>query len=201
LVLGIVHRDIKPSNILVFEEKPGEYIAKVSDLGFSIQLESDNDHVEVPQSSPWTAPEWHHRGRNYSEIIKMDIYSFGLVCLWLLFDQQCLSNMISFKKNQSRYLEDLKNKDELVLIATDFVHRTVQLSHNQVQSLANLFKSCLVSNPNVRESDMDRLLQNLSAISAEKIGASTSSNEGQVTKTPWQLFSVRLSLFKTRYYH
>lgn len=39
----------------------------------------------MPSSKPWAAPEHHHRGFEQSQLFKMDIYSFGMLCLWLLF--------------------------------------------------------------------------------------------------------------------
>ncbi len=51
---------MKPANVLIFERGQGEYVAVMSDLGFSIQLESDSESVMMPRSSPWDAPEWHH---------------------------------------------------------------------------------------------------------------------------------------------
>ena len=44
------------------------------------------DHlIHMPRSRGWNAPEWHHRGFTYRDAEKMDVYSFGLLCLWLFF--------------------------------------------------------------------------------------------------------------------
>lgn len=37
----------------------------------------------VPATRPWSAPEWHHRGFRVDDAKKTDVYSFGLLCLWL----------------------------------------------------------------------------------------------------------------------
>jgi serine/threonine protein kinase len=91
-VTDIIHGDIKPHNILVFDYQDeegnffeGEYYAKVADFGFSAWSRAGNDLVFFPESRPWNAPEYHHRGFSIDQAKRMDIYSFGLVCLWLLF--------------------------------------------------------------------------------------------------------------------
>lgn len=40
--------------------------------------------IDMPFSETWSAPEWHHRGFKLSAAMKMDAYSFGLLCLWVL---------------------------------------------------------------------------------------------------------------------
>lgn len=192
-IVGIVHRDIKPANVLIFERGQGEYVAIMSDLGFSIQLESDSEFVMMPRSSPWDAPEWHHRGQSYPAIVKMDIYSVGAMCLWLLFEQECLSKGISFetsRQEQYRHLQEVKNKDELSSIAIDLVHQCAVLSYDQVQGLTDLFKSCLASNPNTRESNIDRVLQRLSINSAANMGTVCPRDSKLPIITSYQPFSV-----------
>ena len=40
--------------------------------------------MRLPKSKPWFAPEYHHRGFKLYMAQRMDIYSFGMLCLWIL---------------------------------------------------------------------------------------------------------------------
>lgn len=84
----IIHGDIKPENILISKTDSSKtYVAQVIDFGYST-LRTDRP-ITMPRSYGWTAPEWHHRGFQYLDAEKMDVYSFGLLCLWLFaFDEQ-----------------------------------------------------------------------------------------------------------------
>jgi serine/threonine protein kinase len=82
---GIIHGDIKPQNVLVFENNDGGYFPRVADFGFSTHFHTEDDLVYVPESVPWTAPERTHRAFTPASARKMDIYSFGMLCMWVLF--------------------------------------------------------------------------------------------------------------------
>ncbi|KAF4948637.1 hypothetical protein FGADI_9541 [Fusarium gaditjirri] len=84
--LDIVHGDIKPQNILVYRH--GDKVtAKVTDFSYSCLGKSGNDIVHLPRSRPWHAPEYSHEGFKICDAKLMDIYSFGMVCFWVLFPQ------------------------------------------------------------------------------------------------------------------
>ena len=42
------------------------------------------DLIQMPKSLHWVAPEWHHRGFSLTQAKKMDVYSLGLLVLWIL---------------------------------------------------------------------------------------------------------------------
>ncbi len=80
----IIHGDIKPQNLLVFNHKRRSHIIKVADFGYSTRWASTNDLIQMPRSEPWTALEWHHRGFTPAQAKLFDVYSFGMLVLWLL---------------------------------------------------------------------------------------------------------------------
>ena len=162
-------------------------------MGFSICLHSDHDHAEMPRPTSWTAPEWHHRGHSFHQIVKMEIYSFGMLCFWLLLDQDVSTKVISCDSCGQQlcwHLEDLKNTNKLIVIATELVHKSTEFSNNQKQCLALLLNSCLVSNPDTRESSMDRVFRNLSTGSTMTAKATFPSDDENGDPRPWRLFSV-----------
>ncbi len=71
---------------MVYKEESAKWIAKLSDFGFSsyVPFPEGEQLVYMPQSVPWTAPEYHHHGFTFYQAVKMDIYSFGLFALWFL---------------------------------------------------------------------------------------------------------------------
>jgi len=88
-----VHTDIKPDNVLVFKE--GDiYVGKVIDFGFACFGASDTTKVNIPAVSPvWKAPEVHRyagygndqQSFTIGEAKRIDAFSFGKVCAWILF--------------------------------------------------------------------------------------------------------------------
>ncbi|KAL8995132.1 MAG: hypothetical protein Q9169_005075 [Polycauliona sp. 2 TL-2023] len=82
--LGIVHGDIKPENILVVEDQVHGYRAELCDFGFST-INVKDSMIQLPSSWPWTSPEYHRRGFSLDHAKKADIFSLGLVTLWILY--------------------------------------------------------------------------------------------------------------------
>ena len=42
----------------------------------------------MPESEPWNAPEYCARHFKSEEAKQMDVYSFAMLCVWLLFEAQ-----------------------------------------------------------------------------------------------------------------
>ena len=190
---GVVHGDIKPHNVLISEDEPGCYTAKVADLGYSVQLLGDNDYGYMPRSVPWQAPEWYERGHLFSEMVKMDIYSFGLVCLWLLFNEKLYENDLVFDALPDKHphpLESMK-QNELKETAERLVFEIVQSSASNTIDLVLFFRSCLTPAPKNRASSMNAFIENLGARSPmiTVITPSESSTE-DMTSIPLQPFQV-----------
>lgn len=62
------------------------------DFGFSTIFASQDDRLQLPISRPWNAPELDRPSREWapSQAKLTDLYSFGLLCFWLLFEQRLL---------------------------------------------------------------------------------------------------------------
>lgn len=127
----------------------------------------------MPKSGIWRAPEWHHRGFRPEGARKMDIFSFGLVCLWMLFavdpplrptrDDQ---RVISFEEDcdpAQNLLELWKidyGRDELTAWALSLASERTESNGSD---LANFFKSALAVDPQKRDMNHSRLLHLLGA--------------------------------------
>jgi serine/threonine protein kinase len=175
--IDIIHGDIKPQNVLVFEEEPGKFVARVADFGYSTQFVSHNP-LYMPKSWPWNAPEHHHRGFKPSEAVKMDIYSFGMLCLWFLFKERLSETIpqevlgdrrgvgfssLPFGRHQSQnLLADLKSEDMLPTLASYLITTTTGLNDEEKGTLHELFNSSLICDPDERSSDLEHLLRLLS---------------------------------------
>ncbi|OJJ45965.1 hypothetical protein ASPZODRAFT_143828 [Penicilliopsis zonata CBS 506.65] len=79
---GIVHGDVKSENVLIFRHAEREYIAKMSDFGFSTVREAASEEVFMGGTRPWKAPETRNRVAR-ERMAATDVYSYGLL-LWRL---------------------------------------------------------------------------------------------------------------------
>jgi serine/threonine protein kinase len=150
LCVGIIHGDIKPQNVLVFKDDSGSYTAKMADFGFATLAMGDG-LINIAISQPWNAPEHHYRGFKLSEAMKTDIYSFGMLCLWLLFRG-------NKKYPKQDLLKELKSKDKLPALAYELI-TTTGLNDEQKRDLYSFFNSTLVKDPDRRSSDIKQLVQ------------------------------------------
>jgi len=85
-MIDIVHGDLKPENVLIFTNDSG-YTAKVTDFGYSCFGASEDDVVYLPYSQRWAAPEYTATGLALRDAKKSDLYSYGLLCWYILFQK------------------------------------------------------------------------------------------------------------------
>jgi len=71
----------------MYKDEKGGLVPKLIDFGSSTPPAPDR-LVYLPRSAPWTAPERTHRAVPTLSAKKMDVFSFGLLCLWLLVENQ-----------------------------------------------------------------------------------------------------------------
>ncbi|KAF2840209.1 kinase-like protein [Patellaria atrata CBS 101060] len=148
----IVHGDVKPQNVLVFAEEDGNYCAKVTDFGYSTlhaSKSTDDREINLPISRPWNAPETEEgswdTAFSLEEAKLTDVYSFGLLCMWLLFHGP-LRNM--------QQIALLREKEELTGFIDDNVSQVADLSDEQKSSLLAFFHSTLERDPKHRSLDL-----------------------------------------------
>ena len=175
--IGVVHGDIKPQNILVFKDAITKKITvKVTDFGYSTLTVGESGMVSLPKSRPWNAPEHHFGEFNVQEAKKTDVYSFGMLCLWLLFGNRLsdipqtvadgAAGLISFDipsfLSDPTFLERLKDKDRVEYIANHLVESMPGLNVEYRIRLKEIFSLALPLNPGKRTSDLVRVIGLLS---------------------------------------
>ena len=162
---GIIHGDIKPENVLVFEHEPNNYIARVADFGYSTRFCGEQDLIKMPISYPWNAPEYLPRGFHSLKAKKMDVYSFGLVCLWLLFEgntsrlpQSQTSSNDGQGASFTEVLESRINKGDLLKFSIGLVEECGDFSSDTKLKLRQFFNCTLTSDPDKRSAHFETFL-------------------------------------------
>jgi serine/threonine protein kinase len=172
----IIHGDVKPANVLIFENEPGTFTAKVIDFGYSTIFSDQENHVRLPRSVPWSAPEHHFWGFTPEMAQQADKYSYGMLCLWVLHKEElesiamselsCLESLqgsLSFQMDPIlQLLEEKKRNDRLVAMAHEIIQNNDTLSETDRDRLATFFSFTLEKDPKRRGSDFEGLLSLLS---------------------------------------
>ena len=169
---GVIHGDIKPANILMFRDSTGEVVPRMADFGYSTIVQNDdNETIKLPRSRPWDAPEHTFGPCNFVAASRMDIFSLGMVCLWLLCHQKAGEETlllpvpdsnaidISARFSWSRSIEQWKESDYLIRLAKSAVLSFENSTNNQQNRLDEFFTSALQITPADREHDVRQLLR------------------------------------------
>lgn len=169
-----MHGDIKPENILVARsQEPIGYGIKVTDFGYSCLGSNDEDLVMLPQSKPWQAPEYHSRWFSLQLAKKMDIYSLGLLCLWLLFPGKNLVSInlpninVGFAfagedENAEKILEMFKKENQVSTSTLYLLSQEGNLSQDARSCLQGFFIGALHHDPSKRDFDMNSFIERFS---------------------------------------
>ena len=152
--------------MLVFKDETGKYVGKVADFGYSTRFRDADDLVAIPSKSiPWDAPEYHHRPIALSKAKKRDVYSFGALCLWLVFERlgsRSSSSTSNTTNEQQQSLENLivahKSGDGLLNLAVHLVAEEESLNGDIRTQLVNFFKASLAEDPENRIEDTSKLI-------------------------------------------
>lgn len=146
ICIDVIHGDIKPENVIVFGDNSGGFIAKVIDFGYSCIGAKDKDLVYLPRTLAWCAPEYHDRGFLLPMAKKTDIYSFAMVCLWVLFNE-------GFNRLRME-LERTKDREQFRRGAMDLA----STAEYPGSKLRTFFDLALRNNCEERESDLGKLV-------------------------------------------
>jgi serine/threonine protein kinase len=147
----------------------GRYTARVTDFGYSTRFANEDDGFTMPKSWPWNAPEHHHRKFRPAQARKMDLFSLGMVCLWVIFEKY-LSGIVPLpqeilwvepyiqscgEKHRSKsILQAAKDENKLVQLARQLVMAEGDLEDYQKEQLRRFFDASLVREPNSRDVDL-----------------------------------------------
>jgi hypothetical protein len=104
----------------------------------------------------------------------MDVYSFGILCVWVLFEQyftgsaplpeearwaqQSFMHMGIIRQTGS-ILEELKEEDELLRLAQQLLGAEETLDRDKKSSLNSFLASALLSDPNSRHASLQQSLE------------------------------------------
>ena len=148
---------------------------KVADFGYSTLTLGEPGKVFLPKSRPWNAPEHHFGEFNAQEAKKTDVYSFGMLCLWLLFGNRLsdipqatadgTAELISFNTpllGRPTLLEHLKDEDRVEDIANHLVESMPGLNVEYKIRLKDIFSLTLPLSPGKRTCDLARVIGLLS---------------------------------------
>lgn len=167
-----MHGDVSTSNVLVFKatckvEDGVEFVARVTDFGYSTCFREHEDQMFLRAGTrPWPAPESKRDYFDFSQMVQMDVYSYGLLCLWLLFGATSLDSIsrpeldvqdpdkyVSFDNpgDNRNLLEKWKGEgDKILEWAQYLVDRDPSLSSGIKKRLSRFFGDALNSNPVMR---------------------------------------------------
>jgi serine/threonine protein kinase len=154
--------------VLIFRNGDGTYTAKVADFGFSTHFNSEQgDLIQMPMSMPWTAPEHHSRLFIPESAKVMDVYSFGMLCLWLLFDKApsragTNNRAFSFEAKNWKENEDLLlswKMNKLLDWAIQLIANSASIKDEMKTCLTRFFQYSLQPDSKKRNADWDCLLR------------------------------------------
>lgn len=169
----MVHGDIKPQNVLVYMDSTGKTTIRVSDFGYSTLVADDTEMIFLPKSRPWNAPEHHYMGFDITAAKMMDVYSFGMLCLWILVGNRFSADtptvtiggrteLISFDGHPAQHkrtvLEQLKDEDKVGDVACQLMQAMSGFSDEHKARLKEFFSLATTLNAEKRTSDFGKLL-------------------------------------------
>ncbi|KAI1284233.1 TPR-like protein [Xylaria sp. FL0933] len=167
---NIIHGDIKPDNILIFKES-GRYSAKVIDFGYSTRYTTEDCWLKLPISWPWNAPEHDRPARSWlpSQAVKADVFSFGILCFWLLFESYLSGSASLYQGPKSSMVGHPRSardalcgiKESVQAYAQRLVKTEIALDDERRRTLAEFFDLTLTSDPQRRETNLTILLRKL----------------------------------------
>lgn len=140
------------------------YIPRMIDFGYST---SYMNAIKMPLTPPWNAPEHYRLNKTWTslEAQKIDCFSFGMLCLWLLFEKKLSTLTLSsqngeFWKAHGRscsfgqpieILQDFKANQKLLLLTQHLLKIKKFHSNDDRTALSEFFDSILHEDQNNRD--------------------------------------------------
>ena len=127
----------------------------------------------MPHIGPWNAPEHHDRSFRPEQAKRMDVYSFGLLCFWLVFQAGYsgdlplppdttlkIGQFVSFERDEpeNNLLQDWKGDNRLVEWLCWLVQENNYLESSTKDHLVSFFRSTLAFEPQSRCTEFEQLL-------------------------------------------
>jgi hypothetical protein len=156
--------------VLVYKgPEPSTFGVKMTDFGYSCYGSTDEDLVQLPRSQPWEAPEHHSRWFTLAAAKKTDMYSFGLLCLWLIFPGDVLKTYLgeinldlafrSQKGEPQAQFEILKHEGGTLDCALELLSRHSEINESICSRLRSLFNLSLQLDPAERAPTMRHFIE------------------------------------------
>jgi serine/threonine protein kinase len=157
----LVKKSIDPAGIEI----------KVADFGFSSFEAVNGNAVKVARTIPWEAPEWHSRHFSLENAKKLDIYSFGLLCLWILFRDRKITEfgdpavtlgeaMLGENPDATLKLQSMKEDPYSVInCALRLLQETDAIDEGDRAKLERAFRLTLSWEPANRAKSMEELVE------------------------------------------
>jgi hypothetical protein len=151
LPLGIAHGDVKPENILIFANSDGSLSAKLTDFGYSVFRQDSGSGLKLARSEPWNDPLYYGEAITFEMAVKIEAYSFGMVCLWAILHKHLTDTQlrvwtaprgpifITDTKDIRDVLIELKSSDELEHVAQQLLETCRGLNQEEKTDLTILF--------------------------------------------------------------
>lgn len=158
-------------NVLIFRNDK-RYTAKITDFGLSTRDTRENHPVFVAGTPLWTAPELNGHYFTVSQAKKMDIFSYGLLLFWTLFEkyfsgevplpEESRQTVQHFGGEQQQNLSmgvisKLKSGMELRLLAKRLLRHGQTFSDDEVEAFDRFFDKALSCNPDDRTDALEIL--------------------------------------------
>ena len=140
------------------------------DFGYSCYGIEDEDEIQIGGTPLWSSPE--HTGEKISvhSAKKMDVYSFGLVCCWILFFDTIsidgsvkprarqLSTSDHSRRHAYVFLEQLKSLESPEEAISDTISRDPTITEEQSSLLQKFLTQVLSKKPSDRPHDWNQLM-------------------------------------------
>ena len=144
----------------------------MTDFGYSTRYADDEHLISLPISRPWNAPEHTRTNRQWTpeEAKRSDLFSAGLLFLWLLFEKPLSHRLSPTKVEYSKSCQDSSQSDQessreilsatllkyksdktLPALARQLLEAEEKLQDNEKSNLEDFFTSVLSDNPYERD--------------------------------------------------